>query len=139
MAIKSQQLRQSFLISGAGAAVLLVVFVAWLTSNRVGRVLEQQADVRGRDVAMRVAAIVTQYLKERHREVTSLASMPQLVATVRQAGVESAARGLDQLPIATLESRFDASRELGGDPSLRTYLRAYTLLSDFSQLAVSES
>jgi len=44
MAIKSQQLRQSFLISGAGAAVLLVVFVAWLTSNRVGRVLEQQAD-----------------------------------------------------------------------------------------------
>ena len=26
MAIKSQQLRQSFLISGAGAAVLLVVF-----------------------------------------------------------------------------------------------------------------
>jgi len=44
MAIKSQQLRQSFLISGAGAAVLLVVFVAWLTSNRVGQVLEQEAD-----------------------------------------------------------------------------------------------
>src|ERR1051325_8892462 len=76
MAITSQQLRQSFLVSGAGIAVLLVLFVAWITSNRVGNVLEQQADVRGRDVATRVAAIVTQYLKERPREVVSLASAP---------------------------------------------------------------
>ena len=139
MAIKSQQLRQSFLISGAGAAVLLVVFVAWLTSGRVGHVLEQQADVRGRDVGMRVSAIVTQYLKERHREVASLASMPQVVAVVRRAGADAASRGLDRLPIATLEARFDASRELGGDPALRDYLRAYTVLSDFSELSVSES
>jgi len=139
MAIKSQQLRQSFLISGAGAAVLLVVFVAWLTSGRVGHVLEQQADVRGRDVAMRVSAIVTQYLKERHREVASLASMPQVVAAARRAGADAASRGLDRLPIATLEARFDASRELGGDPALRDYLRAYTVLSDFSELSVSES
>src|SRR2546425_5265916 len=99
MAIKSQQLRQSFLISGGGAAVLLVVFVGWLTSSRVGHVLEQQADVRGRDVATRVAAIVSQYLKERHHEVASLASMPQLVAGVRQAGRDVIARGLDRLPI----------------------------------------
>src|SRR6267143_5403917 len=139
MAIKSQQLRQSFLISGAGAAVLLVVFVAWLTSSRVGQVLEQQADVRGRDVGMRVSAIVTQYLKERHREVASLASMPQVIAVVRRAGADVVTRGLDRLPIATLEARFDASRELGGDPVLGDYLRAYTVLSDFSELSVSES
>src|SRR5437867_641149 len=67
MATKSQQLRQSFLLSGAGAAVLLVLLVAWITSNRVGSVLEQQADVRGRDIGTRVAAIVSQYLKERRR------------------------------------------------------------------------
>ncbi len=139
MAIKSQQLRQSFLISGAGAAVLLVVFVAWLTSNRVGGVLEQQADVRGRDVATRVAAIVSQYLKERHREVASLASMPQLVARVRLAGQDAVTRGLDKLPISTLEARFDASRALGGEPELRDYLRSYTLISDFSELSVTES
>src|SRR6266496_4347683 len=93
MATRSQQLRQSFLVSGAGTAVLLVVAVAWFTSNRIGHVLEQQADVRSRDVATRVAAIVTQYLKERHREVVSLASMPQLVAAVRQAGQDVATRG----------------------------------------------
>jgi len=139
MAIKSQQLRQSFLISGGGAAVLLVVFVAWLTSNRVGRVLEQQADARGRDVATRVAAIVTQYLKERHHEVASLASMPQLVASVRQASQDVTARGLDRLPIPTLEAGFDAARALGGDPELRDYLRSYTTTSDFSELSVTES
>jgi len=139
MAIKSQQLRQSFLISGGGAAVLLVLFVAWLASSRVGHVLEQQADVRGRDVATRVAAIVTQYLKERHREVVSLASMPQLIASVRQAGQNAVARGLDKLSIPTLESMFDASRSLGGDPELRDYLRAYTAISDFSEISVTES
>ncbi|MEX2155607.1 MAG: methyl-accepting chemotaxis protein [Gemmatimonadales bacterium] len=139
MAIKSQQLRQSFLISGAGAAVLLVVFVAWLTSNRVGHILEQQADVRGRDVATRVAAIVTQYLKERRREVVSLASMPQLVAAVRQAGQDVVARGLDRMAIPELERTFNASRQLGGDSELRDYLRAYTTISDFAEIIVTES
>src|SRR2546425_87983 len=126
MAIKSQQLRQSFLISGGGAAVLLVVFVGWLTSSRVGHVLEQQADVRGRDVATRVAAIVSQYLKERHHEVASLASMPQVVARVRQAGQDVVARGLDRLSIPTLEARFDAVRALGGASELSDFLRSYT-------------
>ena len=139
MAIKSQQLRQSFLISGAGAAVLLVVFVAWLASGRVGHVLEEQADVRGRDVATSVAAIVSQYLKERHHEVASLARMPQLVAGVRQASRDVITRGLDKLPIPTLEARFDASRALGGEPELRDYLRSYTRISDFSELSVTES
>jgi methyl-accepting chemotaxis protein len=139
MAIKSQQLRQSFLISGAVAAVLLVVFVAWLTSSRVGAVLEQQADVRGRDVATRVAAIVTQYLKERRREVVSLASQPQLIAAVREAGQSASARGLDRIPIPDLERTFNATRQLGGDPALRDYLRAYTTISDFAEILVTES
>src|SRR6266540_211657 len=139
MAIKSQQLRQSFLLSGAGAAVLLVVFVAWLTSSHVGHVLEQQADVRGRDVATRVAAIVTQYLKERRREVVSLASEPQLIAAVRSAGQAAAARGLDRMAIPDLERAFNTSRQLGADPALRHYLHAYTTISDFAEIIVTES
>ncbi len=138
MAIKSQQLRQSFLISGAGAAVLLVLFVAWVTSSRVGHVLEQQADVRGRDVATRVAAIVTQYLKERRREVVSLASLPQLVNDVRQASQTVVARGLDRTPIPDLERRFNATRQLGGDQDLQAYVRAYTTISDFAEIIVTE-
>jgi methyl-accepting chemotaxis protein len=139
MAIKSQQLRQSFLISGAVAAVLLVGFVAWLTSNRVGAVLEQQADVRGRDVATRVAATVTQYMKERRREVVTLASQPQLIAAVREAGQSASASGLDRIPIPDLERMFTASRQLGGDPALRDYLRAYTSISDFAEIIVTEN
>ena len=140
MAIKSQQLRQSFLISGAGAAVLLIVFVAWLTSNRVGSVLKDQADVRGRDVATRVAAIVSQYLKERRREVVALASVPQLVTLVRQAGQDAVARGLDRMPIADLERMFDATRQLGGSPELHDYLRGYTSAanSDLAEIIVTE-
>lgn len=141
MAIKSQQLRRSVLISGSGIAVLLVAFVAWLTSNRVGRVLEQQADVRGREVATRVAATISQYLKERRREVVALASLPQLGSLVRQAGADVTARGLDRLAIPDLEQMFSATRQLGADASLRDYLRAYATgtISDLSEIIVTES
>src|SRR6266581_2308728 len=139
MAIKSQQLRQSFLISGAGAAVLLVVFVAWLTSTRVGQVLEQEADARGRDDATRVAAIVTQYLKERRHEAMALASEPQLITAVRDAGQSAVTRGLDRTAIPDLERTFNATRQLGGDPVLAAYLRAYPATSDFVEIFVTES
>jgi len=139
MAIKSQQLRQSFLISGAGAAVLLVVFVAGVTSNRVGRVLEQQADAHGRDDATRVAGIVTQYLKERRREALALASEPQLVTAVRDAGQSAVARGLDRMTIPDLERAFNATRQLGGDPALAAYLRAYPGTSDFAEIITTDS
>jgi len=139
MAIKSQQLRQSFLISGAGAAVLLVVFVAWLTSNRVGGVLEQQADARGRDVATRVAAIVTQYLKERRHEAAALASHPEIVTAVRDAGQSAVSRGLDRMTIPDLERTFNATRQLGADAALRDYLSGYPSSSDFAEIILTES
>jgi len=139
MATKSQQLRQSVLASGAGAALVLVALVAWFTGNRALSILEQQADARGRDVAARDGALVTQYLTERRREVVSLASMPQLIGAIRQASQDAVARGLDKLDIPTLERMFAGSRQLGGDAALRDYLRAYTTLSDFAEMFVTES
>src|SRR6266849_3345588 len=139
MAIKSQQLRRSFLITGAGAAVLLVVFVAWLTSNRGGGVLEQQADARGRDVATRVAAIVTQYLKERRREAVALASEPQIVTAVRDAGQSAVSRGLDRMTIPDLERTFNSTRQLGADAVLHDYLQTYPTISDFAEIILTES
>ncbi len=139
MATKSQQLRQSFLVSGAGAAVVLIAVVAWFTGNRAEHILEQQADTRGRDVAAREAALVTHYLTERRREVVSLASMPQLIGALRQASQDAAARGLDKLDIPSLERMFAASRQMGGDPGLRDYIRAYTTLSDFAEMFVTDS
>ena len=139
MATKSQQLRQSFLASGAGTAVLLIAVVAWFTGSRAEQILEQQADARGRDVAAREAAMVTHYLNERRREVVSLASMPQLIVAVRTASQDAVARGLDKIDIPTLERMFAGSRQLGGDPALRDYLRAYTTLSDFAEMFVTEN
>ncbi len=143
MATKSQQLRQSFLASGAGAAIALVALVAWFTGNQAERILEQQSDARGREVAAREAVLVTHYLNERRREVVSLASMPQLIGAVRQAGQDAVARGLDKMDIPTLERMFAASRQLGGDPAggggLRDYLRAYTTISDFAEMFITES
>jgi methyl-accepting chemotaxis protein len=138
MATKSQQLRQSFLASGAGAAIVLVALVAWVTGNGAKRILEQQADTRGREFAAREAVLVTHYLNERRREVVSLASMPQLIGAVRQAGQDATARGLDKMDIPTLERMFAASRQLGGDPALRDYLRAYTTISDFAEMFITE-
>jgi len=139
MATKSQQLRQSFLVSGAGAAVVLIAVVAWFTGNRAESILEQQADTRGRDVAAREAAMVTHYLNERRREVVSLASMPQLIGAVRQASQDAVTRGLDKLDIPSLERMFSGSRQMGGDAGLRDYIRAYTTLSDFAEMFVTES
>jgi len=139
MAIKSQQLRQSFLISGGGAAVLLVGFVAWLTSSRVGDALRQEADTRGRDEASHAAAIVTQYLKERRREATAIATDPDLYAAVRDAGQEATTRGLDKMTIPDLERAFNASRQLGGNPVVRDYLRTYPANSDFAELIATEN
>ena len=139
MAIKSQQLRQSFLISGAGAAVLLVVFVAWITSNRVGRALQDEADTRALDEAAHAGVTVTQYLKERRREALALASQPQVIAAARDAGQAAVTRGLDRTPIPDLERQFNATRQLGGDPVVRDYLRTYPAGSDFAEIIVTEN
>ena len=139
MAIKSQQLRQSFLVSGGGAAVLLVGFVAWLTSSRVGQALRQEADTRGRDEASHAAAIVSQYLKERRREATAIATDPDLYTAVRDAGQEATTRGLDRMTIPDLERTFNGSRQLGGNPVVRDYLRTYPVNSDFAELIATES
>src|SRR5213593_446328 len=139
MAIKAQQLRQSFLISGAGAAVLLVVFVAWITSNRVGHALQDDADTRALDEAAHAGVTVTQYLKERRREAMALAGQPQVIAAARDAGQAAVTRGLDRTPIPDLERAFNASRQLGGDPVLRDYLRAYPSTSDLAEIIVTES
>ena len=120
-------------------AVLLIVFAAGLTSNRVGGVLEQQADARGRDVATRVAAIVAHYLNERRREAVALASQPGIVSAVRDAGQSAASRGLDRMTIPDLERTFSASRQLGADPELRDYLQSYPKISDFTEIILTES
>ena len=139
MAIKSQQLRQSFLVSGAGAAVLLVVLVAWITSNRVGHALQDEANARALDEASHAGTTITQYLRERRREAINLAGEPQIIAAARDAGQSAVTQGFDRMAIPELERRFNATRQMGGDPVVREYLRTYPAKSDFAELILTES
>ncbi len=118
MASKLQQLRQRFLVTGAAVALGLVIILAILTGNSATVVLRQQADDRGRDVASRVAALVSQYLRERRHEAEALAASPLVV-----------------------RAALAASQQPGqqADPELRAYFRDYTQRSDFAELFFTES
>jgi len=77
-------------------------------------VLEQQAESRAATSPPPSPAIVTQYLKERRREVVALASLPQLATVVRQADQTPYRARLDRMPIPDLERMFNATSPVGG-------------------------
>jgi methyl-accepting chemotaxis protein len=139
MARPTPQLRQSFLLTGAGVALALVIAFAALSGNSAQRTVERQAQDLGQDAATRVAALVEEYLRERRHEADALAASP----AVRRAAVDAAARAvkqkLPQLDAATLERTFSQGRALGGDPDLAVYLSGYPQRSDYTELFFTES
>jgi len=139
VANKSQQLRQSFIVTGAGVALALVVVGAVLAGNGATTYLRRQADDRGRDVATRAGETVTQYLRERRREAQALATSPSVVSAARAGTQDVLQRKLDKLDIPTLERLFAGPRALGGDPDLAAYLRTYLQRSDFSRVFFTEA
>src|SRR5881398_865986 len=78
MASCTPQLRQSFLVTGAGVALVLVIAFATLSGNSAQRTAERQAQDLGQDAATRVATLVDQYLRERRHEVGVPAERPAL-------------------------------------------------------------
>ena len=139
MTNRSPQLQQSFLLTGVGSAAVLVVLLALLAGNSANNTLRRQANDRGRDVATRVSALVTQYLRERRREAEVLAQLPDVVDAARKGAQDAVQRGLDKQDIATLERAFSGRRELGGDPTLQAFIRSYGEVSDFAEIFFTES
>jgi methyl-accepting chemotaxis protein len=139
MTARIRDLRQRFLIGGAVVTVALVAGLVALAGTRLERTLRDDADERGRDVARRVAGLVSTYLAERRREVELLAANPLVIAAARDAAQRAAAAGLDRLPLPQLEQRYAASRALGADPALVAYLRAYPQRSDFAEMFFTEA
>src|SRR5437763_17042272 len=76
MSSRTQQLRQSFLLMGAVVALVLVAGFALFSSRSVTRVVERQANERGRDMATHDAPLVGMYLRERRRDAEALARSP---------------------------------------------------------------
>src|SRR5690242_19190709 len=139
MSSRPQQFRPSFLLTGALVALGLVTAFALLSSRSATRVVQQQANARGQDVASHVASLVSLYLRERHQEAEALARSPAVVRAAVDASQQAVRQRLTQLDIPTLERMFNQRRELGGDPDLATYLHDYSQRSDFAELFFTES
>src|SRR5438270_7521850 len=139
MSSRTPQLRQSFLVTGAAVALVLVTGFALLSSRSASRIVERQANARGQDLATHVASLVELYLTERHHEAEALAGSPAVVRAALEASQAAVRQRLPQLDIPTLERTFNQRRELGGDPDLAAYLRGYGQLSDFVEVFFTES
>ena len=138
MSSRTQQLRQSFLLTGAVVAFLLVMGFALLSSRSVTRIVERQANERAQDVATHVASLVGMYLQERRREAEALARSPVVVRAALEGSQQAISQRLPQLDTPTLERMFAQRRALGGDPDLAAYLRDYTRRSEFAELFFTE-
>src|SRR5438874_2405184 len=138
MASRTPQLRQSFLLTGVGVALILVIGFAALSGNTAQRTVEQQAKDRGQDVALRVAALVNQYLQERRHEAEALAASPAVVRAALDAAQQAVKDKLPPLDIATLERMFNQRRMLGGDADLAAYLTGYPQRSEYAELFFTE-
>ena len=139
MSSRTPQLRQSFLVTGAAVALVLVTGFALLSSRSASRIVERQANARGQDLATHVAALLDLYLRERRREAEALAGAPAVVRAALEASQAAMRQRLPQLDIPTLERMFNQRRELGGDPDLGAYLRGYGQHSDFAEVFFTES
>lgn len=114
MAIWSKQLRSSFLLTGAAAAVALAIAVAIGGGQDARRTLQRLADQRGREVGNRVGAMATSYVRERRHEVEVLALSPTIISAARRGSPES-------------------------DRVAQDFVREYTRYSDIVSLLVTDS
>jgi methyl-accepting chemotaxis protein len=134
----TQQLRQTFLLTGAVVALVLVTGFALLSGRSVTRVVERQANERGQDVATQVASLVGMYLRERRREAEALARSPAVVRAALDGSQQAISQRLPQFDHPALERMFNQRRALGGDPELAAYLRDYIQRSEFAELFFTE-
>ena len=134
--IWSQQLRSSFLLTGAATAVALAIAVAIGGGQDARRTIQRLADQRGREVGNRVAAVASAYVRERRHEVEALAISPTIIGAARQGSQLTADQKLDRLDPTELGRR---AGTLGGDPAAQNFVREYTRHSDIASLLVTES
>jgi len=139
MSSRTQQFRQSFLLTGAVVALVLVTGFALLSSRSVTRIVERQANERGQDVATHASSLVGMYLRERRREAEALARSPAVVRAALDGSQQAISQRLPRLDTPTLERMFNQRHVLGGDPDLAAYLRDYVQRSEFSELFFTES
>ncbi len=139
MATRTRELRRRIIYVGTPVAIAAIAFSAYVASRSVEREFERAAAVQLRAVAERVAELVTQYLGERVADVRMLANMPNVVAATQSAGNSAARLGLDRVPTAELERRYEETRTLSQDRDLEGFLRTVRDSSDFVEIFFTDS
>jgi methyl-accepting chemotaxis protein len=81
---------------------------------------------------------VDQWIRERRIYLGLLAQIPDVVEVVRGAGVEATRLGLQRLPQAELERRFEATQALRPDTALARLLEEFGDASDFAAILITE-
>src|SRR3989475_9737238 len=138
MASNLKDLLQRFTFWAAGIALVAVLVLASFAGRAATRTLERLADQRGAEVAARAAALVANYVRERHGEADQLAANPFLIRAAVEAARSVVVRGLDKVPAPDLDRIFAARHQLGTDPDLARYFRNYPERSEFTDLIVTE-
>jgi hypothetical protein len=109
---KSADLHKRTLLIGVPLAVITVSLAAWVS----GRIVERQSHAAGEERVARAveqaSTTVDQWIRERRIYLGLLAQIPDVVEVVRGAGVEATRLGLQRLPQAELERRFEATQAL---------------------------
>ena len=138
MATSLRDLLQRFTVTTVGVALVVLLGLGLLAARGARLTLERLSDQRGTEVAGRAADLVATYVRERHREADRLAADPFVVRAALDAGRSVVARQFDKADPSSVEPRFSATHQIGGDPNLDRYLKRYPEGSDFTDLAVTE-
>src|SRR3989442_9447549 len=79
MALTLKTLLRRFTFWAGGIALAALLGLSLLAGRGARRTLERLSDQRGTDVAARAAALVPNYVRERHVEADQLAANPYLI------------------------------------------------------------
>ena len=136
--MKSADLHKRTLLIGVPLAVFTVSLAAWVAGRIVEHQFRTAGEARVADAVQQASTTVDLWLRERRTYLGLLAQIPDVVETVRSAGVEATRLGLHRLPEAELERRYDESRALRPGTALARLLEEFGDASDFAAILVTE-
>ena len=103
-------LRRRYVQAIGGAAVAMLLALAWLGNVGLSRSMTQQQDAVLRDAAKRSALLVDRVLAERLRQVDLIAWESSVIDAAKAGTAASRRRGLPLQTISALEQRFKTTR-----------------------------
>ena len=115
-------LRRRIMLTSALGVMVVLAFLAWAGATSITRVFGDESKGRLRDAAQRSSALIDHLLVERQREMDLLTSAPMVIDAARAGTRRAEFLGLPAQTMDSLERRYAASRTLGVDSRLRTYL-----------------